>query len=652
MSKRGSEAEIDDKDVCAFCSELISATRSTSGQPIKHAHHATFALLSLSAKICPLCDLIASQWSSTKATVARHGVSEEAFEVKQPAFEPTLETTEAHRMDSGVSWASMMANLHTNEIAFTMCSNFTLTTCSSKDPASALSPWRTPAPTFEDRVVTIQSWLNRCSTHIECRPVPYAPLRLLSIDLKCGPLRLVSRDTAADMTKYATLSYCWGNSLPLRTTRETLPHFRDEIPPDLIPPTWADAIRIARAVRIPYIWIDALCIVQDDEVEWQREVGHMADIYQGSFLTIAAVQAADSSEGCFPSHASRPQDNDLFFRMRPDDATGHRSFVRAYTGSIRNRAIDAPLSNRGWTLQEQILSPRLLHCMQPEMHWQCRAGYQTEGGITIPLSNMLMQGRSLTVPHGLPVGDPSYGDAWRNIVGGYSHRDFTYPRDRIPAFAGITRYYSLLLDDVPLLGLWRKSFARDLSFMRSTDPSEVFSNLRLPSWSWFACPGSVFYGFWGGYQPEDEPVIDALSLLSWDVQWEGVPLASQVRSAHVIVMGPVREIRIVPFELGNRHKPPYLQVFDEDLKQTATSRFPWRCAGEFDAGRVTTPGTYLCLLLFHTKRTEKALEVFLILEPTETESGEEVKFRRVGVAKITGDSPTFDLGNTRSLTLV
>jgi hypothetical protein len=85
------------------------------------------------------------------------------------------------------------------------------------------------------------------------------------------------------------------------TTKENESPHAQEIPYQLLPQTLQDAITLTRQLGIQYIWIDALCIVQDDHAEWEVESSKMRDIYSGSSLTIAASDAADASEGCFPS---------------------------------------------------------------------------------------------------------------------------------------------------------------------------------------------------------------------------------------------------------------------------------------------------------------------------------------------------------------
>lgn len=489
--------------------------------------------------------------------------------------------------------------------------------------------------------------------HTRCRPVSHIPFRLLTTGLDGSALRLVRGTSATESTEYAALTYCWGQSLQLRTTKATLPRFSKEVPQHLIPKTWSDAIHMARALQIPHIWIDALCIVQDDEMEWQREVEHMSEIYQGSQLTIAAVDSSDSSQGCFPSDLDGFRDGELFFRTRPDKAGRRSSLVRVYRNDIRNRAGGGTaISKRGWTLQEQLLSPRLVHCMRSQVHWQCRANYQTQDGLSFELAEAL-QGNNMLIPRPNLHSDQEYRSAWRRIIDGYSLREFSYPRDRIPAIAGISRYFSSVLGDVSILGLWKKSFAQDLAWLRGRGPPQMSDTAGLPSWTWLTCQGCVLYTMGDKYDREME-VVECLELIDWKVQWQGVPFTSPVKSAEVRVKGPVREIRIVPSAEGNRHIPPYFQVFEENSQRTSERQIPWRCAGRFDAGDPIEAATYMCIHLFSEPRSSESdqmREVFLILEPVGMENGMKY-YKRVGLARIWGDSPTFDPSVTMSMVLV
>ncbi|WAO94579.1 HET domain-containing protein [Fusarium falciforme] len=102
--------------------------------------------------------------------------------------------------------------------------------------------------------------------------------------------------------RYACLSYCWGKSEFTVTTRGNLKgHLELGIELKGLPQTFQDAVEVARELKLRYLWIDALCIIQDedDHEDWKRECGNMASIYRNSYLTIAAAWATSANGGCF-----------------------------------------------------------------------------------------------------------------------------------------------------------------------------------------------------------------------------------------------------------------------------------------------------------------------------------------------------------------
>ncbi|KAB5576375.1 heterokaryon incompatibility protein-domain-containing protein [Coniochaeta sp. 2T2.1] len=648
-------------DICMFCSDLVIVPMEESNLPSQRPHHPTYGLLSASSRTCTLCRLIKSMWPHFASELQRRGVAHETIENCQDGFMVKITVTAARRMQSGTSWKSVDAGLVTGLTPLIFNYPFTLVACSSGDPASNTDFWARPSTTFEEKVTCIQSWMQKCRSqdeHGNCRPVPFSPLRLVTVGIDGKPLRLVERDDLTAKTEYATLSYCWGDSLPLCTTTQSLDGFLEAIPVDLMPKTFTDAIHIVRRLGIPHIWIDALCIVQDDKVEWQSEAAQMSKTYRGSQLTITATQSASSSHGCFQNIKDDPSDGDLIFRTRTSTSTGRISLVHAYKGDIRTRAtFDSLISTRGWTLQEQLLSSRVVFCMDPDIHWQCQACYQTQSGISFESNETLTRGVLFIPNHDHQLDKESHQRLWRRIASNYSGRKFTYPRDRVPAFAGISQTFASMLDNTYILGLCSKSFATDLGWLGGNSRPQMSSISGLPTWTWLSCQGRIAYMM--DYTPYGTPpmkTVEHLQLVSLVLQWHGIPYVSQVKLAEAQVKGHVREILLTSFAEGSLYNPPYLQVFGENLTHTSTAKIPWRCAGQFDAYDASIAGTYLCLLLFSATRGEnnddlgKVVETFLIIEPVELHNS--TRYRRLGSARIWGESPTFDSAETRSLTLV
>jgi hypothetical protein len=137
------------------------------------------------------------------------------------------------------------------------------------------------------------------------------PKRLIEVGSLDGrPPRLIMTEDLHNLDiRYATLSYCWG-SAKFCTTKENENSHRKEIPYQFLPPTLQDALTLTRHLHIQFLWIDALCILQDDHAEWEIEALRMQGIYSGSSITIAATDAADSSVGCFFPDSSLDSNSD------------------------------------------------------------------------------------------------------------------------------------------------------------------------------------------------------------------------------------------------------------------------------------------------------------------------------------------------------
>lgn len=73
-----------------------------------------------------------------------------------------------------------------------------------------------------------------------------------------------------------------------------------------MPQTFVDAIIVARYLGIRYLWIDSLCICQDDVDDWARESARMCDVYSNAHLVIAANRSGNSAGGCFHIREPRP----------------------------------------------------------------------------------------------------------------------------------------------------------------------------------------------------------------------------------------------------------------------------------------------------------------------------------------------------------
>ena len=244
-------------------------------------------------------------------------------------------------------------------------------------------PHISPDPLSPSARESVSEWLQACmANHLDCKPPPEGsrilPRRLVDVGTTDDSvIRLVS---AAQDHKYLTLSHCWGPEKPLVTTKATEQTLRTKIKWEALPLSFQHAIQVTRWLGQRYIWIDSMCIVQDDSCEWDEESAKMADIYSGCELAIAASRAASCRDGFL-------QDRTGGYHVLSQEYHGRRLSVFARVeshsssrGGIPEPFYELPLFQRGWCFQERLLAPRVLHFARHELYLQCRTEERCECG--------------------------------------------------------------------------------------------------------------------------------------------------------------------------------------------------------------------------------------------------------------------------------
>ncbi|KAF1980156.1 HET-domain-containing protein [Bimuria novae-zelandiae CBS 107.79] len=152
---------------------------------------------------------------------------------------------------------------------------------------------------------------------------------------------------------YVTLSHRWaGPYQDFLTTKANISLRTNILRYTDLPRTWRDAVTITRRLGFEYLWIDSLCLVQDDAEELREEIKKMEDIYSRAALTIAAT----SAEGCEAG----------FLRRYPPFGSQARS-----TSSFTMEVKLSGLNTRGWVFQERALSWRRIHFGKLQTYWEC-----------------------------------------------------------------------------------------------------------------------------------------------------------------------------------------------------------------------------------------------------------------------------------------
>jgi Heterokaryon incompatibility protein (HET) len=101
--------------------------------------------------------------------------------------------------------------------------------------------------------------------------------------------------------QYTALSYCWGGDQKVKLQKSNLSAWRSDIPFCDLPQTIQDAVTVTTELGIRFLWIDALCIIQDDETDVVEKLARMADIYQEAHLTVVAARSLTVEQGFLQS---------------------------------------------------------------------------------------------------------------------------------------------------------------------------------------------------------------------------------------------------------------------------------------------------------------------------------------------------------------
>ncbi|OCK73625.1 HET-domain-containing protein, partial [Lepidopterella palustris CBS 459.81] len=311
--------------------------------------------------------------------------------------------------------------------------------------------------------------INHCvSSHHECAVIHSTlPTRLLDVGISIdSDIKLVETHILQNhsLIKYCTLSHCWGKIQPLRLTQNSRTQFLTKIPFDSLPRTFQDSISVCRWLRVRYLWIDSLCIIQDSNEDWLQEASLMSHVYRGSYLNIAALDAADCTNG-------------LFFRRDP-------FFFKALP-PLNNR----PLSHRGWVFQERVLCPRVLYFGQQQILWQCSAMDDIITEVEPKYSHKMVADFKKSIL------DKQWSvTAWIKIVERYTTLSLTVPGDRLLAIEGIARHIQQQSGEEYHAGLWRKEMLPQLLW--STKWTGESRENCAPSWSWGATQAQIHWPLW------------------------------------------------------------------------------------------------------------------------------------------------------------
>jgi hypothetical protein len=344
------------------------------------------------------------------------------------------------------------------------------------------------------RVSLIKDWIKRCENHhqddgFRLAPRYKHPLEIILIDVL--DQKLVR---ASSSWRFLTISYVWGKAA-LETTTTVNRRAREEqggLSKVKLPQLILDAILLVYQLGERYLWVDCLCIEQDNPSQKHSQVSQMDVIYSQSLLTLVALSSENAGS------------------FMPGIREGTRSFLQAEE-YVFNRHVYATYprllelseatvyESRGWTFQERLLSRRCLYLTDCDMYYTCHSRLSRETGANSAQSEEDIFEKKFRNIFAQLGSFRTTGSDWvstfrlyASLVHEYSKRKLSYDTDVINAFSGISTVLGHFLNSRSVSGLIECILNVCLLWVPGNSNTHC-RNLNFPSWSWAGWRGEVFY---------------------------------------------------------------------------------------------------------------------------------------------------------------
>ncbi len=366
------------------------------------------------------------------------------------------------------------------------CTKYYGDACNSTD--RDFRQWRHVRHMFQDR-----RWIGKCCDDPKC----WGPIRrslvnryfddtIPSVESSDSSMPLKLIDTYSrkivfptELVAYAALSYVWGNVSRIYVNKDNFSTDSNEIHlaplPSYLPRTFEDALTLTISLRLRYLWVDALCICQDDEDEKSHEISRMDMIYSQAYITFIAADGPDVNYGLpriktdawSSSQASETIQGKIYVTNMPSVYDLYKAW---------------PWNRRTWTYQEAVLSRRCLYVTNQEVLLECCDHHYRES-IEEPLDDTEEKEAMRFIQFidlvNLQTVEPSRPTI--SMHQKIANRDITCPRDKLDAFTGMQKQLSLAMEIRFICGLPVALLAPALLWIdwKAKERIEEF-----PSWSW------------------------------------------------------------------------------------------------------------------------------------------------------------------------
>ncbi|KAF2491617.1 HET-domain-containing protein, partial [Lophium mytilinum] len=297
--------------------------------------------------------------------------------------------------------------------------------------------------------------------------------------------------------RYVALSYVWGSSHMLKTTKSTFHQLSIDgafnNSKTKLPEVVESALEFLQGLSERYLWVDALCIVQDDEVDVLNQISRMDAIYSSSYATLIAA-AGTSSQSRLLGLPNSPR----IVKQSMETIQGETYIAQSPT--LGDKLLETVWYTRGWTYQEHELSSRRIFVFDDEFFFEnentihCESSWRSENALA----------QTLEAPWGTATSTSNkdyvnyFVSFFFNKVNDYTRRNLTYPNDILNAFAGLCMSLQnngkiKIRSGLPLESLHQGLFwdTARISSRRLSTFSHQGSTWIFPSWSWIGWTGII-----------------------------------------------------------------------------------------------------------------------------------------------------------------
>jgi hypothetical protein len=419
--------------------------------------------------------------------------------------------------------------------------------------------------------------LKRLDSEAATEAMPFLPTRMIEVGdaLNNTHPRLIitsemeSRASKDEDRKYMALSYCWGQvdgtTKLLKTTHNTMRSRTEKIELDTMPQAFQDAVSIARTLSIKYLWIDSLCIIQNDARDWQIESSKMAEIFGNAYLTLIAATGSSCSDSFLSRSMSGPSCTVPLKINHGLAIQGQFSlrYRRRRTSNRMSEITGGKWVTRGWTFQEERLARRVLMFGENKFLFDCRTlersqdtdRYKSRPDWVASLIEGLGEDRRANLES---TKTGRRWNDWQTLCSHYTYRELTFPEDKLPAISGMANKIAKKVQSEYLAGLWRNNLMHDLFWQTcaiATKPTTKPKKYRAPSWSWASLDGRINWPLSQVFLSCDECSVYC-TVLDARVTPVGLDPYGAVKDGFLKIRGVLEEMKVV-WVGGDRSQHPW-----------------------------------------------------------------------------------------------